>query len=205
MIMLSQRKRKKALLKNSPNLEQIWNDYYSLKEFNNVVFERQYVVKRHTYRVREILSKYHLESVIELFFLLHRHGGKPVKDCKFCGHLNTSIKNRSGKDHIDICHCRGICTLCKKPYNVANEDGVCYTCKPYYHPERCLSDDPDDIRYRFLRCTGNHEYMENIQTVEEAEKMMDVAKYYYEVFLRIANGLANRDNSGGTSGADVAG
>jgi hypothetical protein len=183
MFIITGKKRKKLLLKPLNDIKAIHDEYYELKIFENRVFERSYVVERHKHHTKDIIKRYGLNSIAELIFLLHRYCGKVVKECEFCGHTITEIKTRTGNSPSrDDCRCAGICPLCNEVFKYANDDGICYRCKPHYHEDENLSEDPNMVLYRFLQCVGNTDRIIYIQDATEAKRMMDLAAEFYHWF-----------------------
>ncbi len=192
MFLIGQRKQKKALLKNAANLQKIHDEYYELKSFTNIQFDRPYVVKRHVHLAKDIMARYGISSMNELLFLLHRHAGEVIKICKFCGHTNTKVKTRSKYFNEHTCDCHGLCITCKKPYRAANDDGVCYSCKPYIHVEQPENlDEPYGMMYRFFQYIGRIGTIERISDLAEAKRMMKIASHYYYAFQDMAQKLEN--------------
>lgn len=185
-MLYKQQKIKEALLKNSKNLNEICNMYYEKKEFTDFVKNRTYRRSYYIHSVKEIMEKFEIKSISELFFLLHRHVGKIIKKCEFCDLEVTWVENRRGEGNTNDCNHKGICVTCSRPYVYSNNDGVCYNCRP--HSDETYG---GDSRFRLLTYIGNHEFLINIDEVDEAKLMADMAGEYKEWFDCIAEKLKN--------------
>ena len=191
-MLLKEKKQKKALLLNSKNLKNIHNDYYAKTEYTNIEYNNTIVRVKYNYYARDILIKYHLGSFQEMFFLLHYYAGEVLYACEFCGQNITRIIKRDNTYNYNDCKHTGTCIMCKKPYQDANHDLVCYVCKPHKFYDRTILDTPDKIRYFYLRVTANEEFMSEIDNVDTAQKMMDMASFYYSWFKDIKDNLTKR-------------
>lgn len=176
---LKLKRRNRASIKHALQLKEIWDMYYKQDIYENKVRGEVKKVSYYSYSIDEIINKFNIKTITELIFLLHHHAGEVIKECEFCGKKCTKVKLRSTTS-FDQCSCKGICLVCKEVYQYANEDGVCYDCKP--HCDQKPSDDFDDVRYRFLSAVGNHSFIYNIDCVEELQRMMEMSSYYYYFF-----------------------
>lgn len=179
---LSLKRRNKAIFKHSKDLKEIWDMYHKKEVFINKVRDKEKKVVYYTFNVDEIISKFNIKTIAELIFLLHVYGGEIIKDCEFCGQKTTKVSLRTSTS-VEGCSCRGICTVCEEIYSNANEDGVCYNCRPFdLSSARKFSDENVDVRYRFLRAVGDHYFIQNMDSIDESQKMMEMASYYYYLF-----------------------
>ena len=199
MLQMKDKKFMKALNKHRANLPEIAEMYYARKWFEDKVKDRTYEKVYYVHLVEDILVKFGMGSINELLLLLHHHMGEDLGECQYCGLHKTRVKTRtawSGYNTMD-CEHTGICILCKEPHIRANKEGVCRSCtwEKDEQEERRKSYDDESTRYRFLNYVGNYEYMNNIDTVKEAEAMMEWASAYYNEFKGISDSL-KRDQKG---------
>ena len=194
MTQLNPKSQKKALLKNSANLKQIHDEYYLIKSFTDTVKDRTYNRDYYIYPVEEIMAKFNINSNQELLFLLHRYCGNVIKTCEFCHFDITVIKARTNDKNFNDCGCKGICILCKKIYQTANDDGVCYSCRPYHfhNEEDYLPNSSAQLRYKLGQYIGNHEYIVDCTNIQLLEMLKDYALQYAQWFEERIENLSCR-------------
>lgn len=183
-MLLGDKKAKKALLKNAKNLDEICNMYYEIKKFTDIVKDREYKKEYYVHRVEEIFEKFNINSISELLFLIRYHIGEVVRECEFCGFPITKIKTRNNPDgSFDDCKHKGLCMLCENPYTSANEDGVCYACKPYQYEKSPYDDfSEQEALFNFVRIIQDPSDIKcMIKTQNQVLSLMKVASYFYHL------------------------
>ena len=128
-VYLGNRKRKKALLRNDRNLEEIYKMYHEKILYEIIYLEGKVIKEKYKYTVKFILEKFHINSNSELIFLLFEAENDVLGVCSFCGEEIRRVNIRSGERIADCGH-NGICNICDKPSRGVDENGICYMCKP---------------------------------------------------------------------------
>lgn len=138
MKVIGDKKAKKLIKRLHQSFQQIADEYYLFEDFIDIKKGIHTAKRYNKFKVEEICQKYVITNQ-ELYFIIHKVYGEVVGSCEFCGFEFTRfVRREGGFSRINKCGCKGICKWCNKVVTAMNNNGICYTCKPYEDKDNYL-------------------------------------------------------------------